>query len=117
MADRFQVAENFIAEKVGGGDYTHQSTPSSIAPWVHQPDWVVNPSGDNTSARVEGAQRRGMRLDDLLRNHQIWAVDVLRVHVLGRELSVLQSAHSLFQAGAIAAVVVAIFGPDDEDAP
>merc|ERR1711956_201411 len=54
------------------------------------------------------------RLDTILRQRHISAIDVLGIHVLGRELSVLRSATALFQAGTVRAVAVAIFGPKGE---
>merc|ERR1711879_599996 len=38
-------------------------------------------------------------------------IDILRVHVLGRELPVLRSATPLLMTGAVSSAAVALFGP------
>eukprot|EP00747_Dinoflagellata_sp_TGD_P094149 gnl/TRDRNA2_/TRDRNA2_166017_c1_seq1.p1 gnl/TRDRNA2_/TRDRNA2_166017_c1~~gnl/TRDRNA2_/TRDRNA2_166017_c1_seq1.p1 ORF type:complete len:125 (+),score=14.47 gnl/TRDRNA2_/TRDRNA2_166017_c1_seq1:148-522(+) len=60
------------------------------------------------------ALRRCTRLDTVLRANAMSTVDLLRVHVLGREVSVLRSLGSMLAAGAVGAVAVAVFGADVE---
>jgi len=112
LSDRLQVVESFVSD-LAGATYVHRKDYSSNIPYAHQPAWVMEEQGDEPGGGANsGASKKNcMGLEDILRVHGISAVDIIRVHVNGLELSVLRSARPLFDAGMVTAVAVAIFGP------
>eukprot|EP00930_Biecheleria_cincta_P102934 TRINITY_DN94798_c0_g1_i1.p1 TRINITY_DN94798_c0_g1~~TRINITY_DN94798_c0_g1_i1.p1 ORF type:complete len:275 (-),score=48.42 TRINITY_DN94798_c0_g1_i1:5-829(-) len=87
-------------------DSRQQFTPSLLtihSAWQHQTQWDLN---DNGSA-ISGAKPCAS-LAAVLQEHGIEEVDILRVHVLGRELEVLRSAEPLLASGRVKAMAVAV---------
>mmetsp|Transcript_28882 Transcript_28882/g.96093 ORF Transcript_28882/g.96093 Transcript_28882/m.96093 type:complete len:565 (+) Transcript_28882:105-1799(+) len=114
LAGRLRVAARIICE--GGGGFEHRRKVADEAPWQHQPAWVELPSEADAASSTDPAadgggalRQRCSRLDAVLGEHGVGAVDLLRVHVLGAELSVLRSALPMLQSGAVKAVAVAVF--------
>eukprot|EP00928_Gymnodinium_smaydae_P027003 TRINITY_DN21029_c0_g1_i1.p1 TRINITY_DN21029_c0_g1~~TRINITY_DN21029_c0_g1_i1.p1 ORF type:complete len:475 (+),score=113.54 TRINITY_DN21029_c0_g1_i1:298-1722(+) len=112
LADRLAVLEAFVCDERCGGLHAYQARRTVLAPWLQQPDWADDKTCDPRSDG--GFCVPAVRLDKLLQERGFWTVDVLRIHVLGRELAVLRSAVGLLEARRIRAVVVAIFGKDDD---
>lgn len=108
LQDRLTVEERVICEDAGAR-YTHQRQVVQNARWMHQPGWVEH-SAVAADAAASADTGTCKRLDDVLRNRGISAVDLMRIHVQGGELSVLRSAKAVLQAGTVRAVAVAIFG-------
>jgi len=125
LAERLAIVEDCIAAPERSGvmhPYRQVNSRSKRWPWLHQTDWEMMPE---EPALVTAASRqphdhwdgkhhrRCVALDKTLLPH-FTSVDLMRIHVLGRELSVLRSAVPLFLTRSVKAVAVAIFGRDIE---
>lgn len=106
-----RVAERLICER--GGTFEHRRKLTDEAPWTHQPAWVELPgeaaNESSWSAGIETERRRCSTLDSVLDEYGVDTIDLLRVHVLGEELSVLRSAATRLRSGAVRAVAIAVF--------
>eukprot|EP00929_Paragymnodinium_shiwhaense_P067812 TRINITY_DN34096_c0_g1_i1.p1 TRINITY_DN34096_c0_g1~~TRINITY_DN34096_c0_g1_i1.p1 ORF type:complete len:508 (+),score=106.37 TRINITY_DN34096_c0_g1_i1:174-1526(+) len=122
LGGRLEVLQKFVSDDGSRRAYRHVQKPADLGRLLQQPDWndalLNSPSASPAAAggQQQPSQQplaRGEALEALLSERHVQTVDVLRVHVLGRELMVLRSARRYFQVRAIKAVAVAIFGKAD----
>ena len=109
LAGRLEVSESYICEESGSVLELRRKL-SAAGRWLSQPVWAApdeaaaHPADllanltDVVVADERHVRARCVRLGELLRAQGVAAVDVLRVHVSGRELSVLRSASALLEA-------------------
>lgn len=142
LEERFFVAERFVCEGSGMKFAPRRMTAGDMAPWLHQPDWLPHTAADGDSDSVSSlgeldpefartatwASNAGppvllangvdcVTLEEILLEQHVTTVDVLRIHVLGREFSVLESVLPLILAGQVLAVAVAIIYPNARQEP
>ncbi|CAE7216596.1 unnamed protein product, partial [Symbiodinium microadriaticum] len=90
FADRMTVVERFICPEKRKFQVSLRQTGTSLV----QPSWseATEESSQTLSQTVECSS-----LESVLEEHSIAEVDLMRIHVLGREYDALRSAESFLQ--------------------
>lgn len=108
IGKRLSVDDRFIC---ANSQRRYVSRLSAAGAVQHQTQWYVA-EAESLHHWASVQAKPCASLSDVLLENGIAEVDVLRVHVLGRELEVLQSAEQSLKAGKIKALAVAILRED-----
>ncbi|CAJ1449456.1 unnamed protein product [Effrenium voratum] len=107
LADRLTVVERFICPD----DRKFKVELNATGPTLLQPTWAEVDSAAGASEGADGSEGVEVSctgLETVFREHQVTDVDLLRIHVLGREYDALRSGESFFARGKIRTVAASV---------